>query len=370
MDALAKPPLQTASRNAGIDALRASLILLVIFHHAAITYGAIGGWFYKEIAPSSAPSSLILILFCTYNQAFSMGLFFLIAGSLTPSAIARHGAREFLRERLLRLGAPLLVFILAIGPLTVALAETAHGTPFFGELGWLAQNGVIIPGPMWFVEALLIFSAAYVALRAPIGPARLERARPFPSNAVLAMCALGTGAAAFLLRLRWPPGADFLGLQFGYFASYVVLFAAGCLGAKGRWLENVPTKQLLTWRRVSLVAAAAFPLVILATHPSNGAFAALYAFWEPLFAWGVILTLLVFFQRRFAALGPVWQKLARRAYLIYIIHPPILVGVSLAMRGLAAPALVKFALAGTAACALCFIAAGALLAIPVVRRVV
>jgi peptidoglycan/LPS O-acetylase OafA/YrhL len=62
--------------------------------------------------------------------------------------------------------------------------------------------------------------------------------------------------------------------------------------------------------------------------------------------------------------------LARRAYLIYIIHPPILVGVSLAMRGLAAPALVKFALAGTAACALCFIAAGALLTIPAVRRVV
>jgi hypothetical protein len=62
--------------------------------------------------------------------------------------------------------------------------------------------------------------------------------------------------------------------------------------------------------------------------------------------------------------------LARRAYLIYIIHPPILVGVSLALGGLAAPALVKFALAGSAASALCFLAAGALLAIPAVRRVV
>jgi hypothetical protein len=167
------------------------------------------------------------VLFCSYNQAFFMGLFFLIAGSLTPGAIARHGTQGFLRERLLRLGAPLLVFILVLGPITAALAETAKGHPFFAELGWIASHAMIITGPMWFVEALLIFSVAYVALRAAVGPARLERARPFPSNAILALSALGTGAAAFLLRLRWPPGTEFLGLQFGYFASYVVLFAAG-----------------------------------------------------------------------------------------------------------------------------------------------
>src|SRR5271165_4612572 len=270
MNAYAKPPLQAVSRNAGIDALRASVILLVVFHHAAITYGAEGGWFYKEIAPSSAPSSFILMLFCSYNQAFFMGLFFLIAGSLTPGAIARHGAQEFLRERLLRLGAPLLVFILTLGPITVALAETVHGHPFLATLGWLARHGVIIPGPMWFVEALLIFCAAYVALRAAIGPARLERARPFPSNRVLAIAALGTGAAAFLLRLRWPAGAEVMGLQIGYFASYVVLFLAGCLGAKSRWFENVPANHLVAWRRVSLVAAVTFPLALIAAHPSAG----------------------------------------------------------------------------------------------------
>ena len=95
MNAFAKPPLPTASRNAGIDALRASLTLLVVFHHAAIAYGGMGSWFYKEIEPSSAPSSLILTLFVAYNQAFFMGLFFLIAGSLTPGAIARHGAAGF-----------------------------------------------------------------------------------------------------------------------------------------------------------------------------------------------------------------------------------------------------------------------------------
>ena len=118
----------------------------------------------------------------------------------------------------------------------------------------------------------------------------------------------------------------------------------------------------------------------MAVRPSTGAnasasggvnvLAALYAIWEPLFAWGVILVLLVFFQLRFTALSPPWRNLARRAYLIYIIHPPILVGVALAMRGFAAPALMKFAIAGSTGYALCYLAAGALLKFAVVRRVV
>jgi peptidoglycan/LPS O-acetylase OafA/YrhL len=373
-------PPSASSRNAGIDALRASLTLLVVFHHAAVTYGAMGSWFYQEIKPSHAPSSLVLTLFAAYNQAFFMGLFFLIAGSLTPGAIARHGAAGFLRERLVRLGAPLLFFILLLGPFTVALAQTAYGYPFFATLAELARHGAIIFGPMWFVWALLIFSGVYLVLRVLIGAERLERPRTFPSNAVLAAFALATGAAAFLLRLRWPTGAEAIGLQIGYFASYVVLFAAGCLGAKGRWLESVPANQLVVWRRISIIAAVALPAVLIAvlslpgpTGPPNGGWnvlAVFYAFWEPFFAWGVILALLVFFQRHFAALGSLWRKLARRAYLIYIIHPPILVGVALAMRSFAAPALLKFGLAGAAASALCYVAAGALLRSPTVSRVV
>jgi hypothetical protein len=63
------------ARNGGIDALRAAVTLLVVFHHTAITYGAIGGWYYREIAPSKSLGGILLILFCTINQAWFMGLF-------------------------------------------------------------------------------------------------------------------------------------------------------------------------------------------------------------------------------------------------------------------------------------------------------
>ncbi len=46
----------------------------------------------------------------------------------------------------------------------------------------------------------------------------------------------------------------------------------------------------------------------------------------------------------------------------------MLVGVALAWKGVPAPALLKFALTGTASCALCFLLAGALLRLPFLRR--
>jgi len=84
-------------------------------------------------------------------------------------------------------------------------------------------------------------------------------------------------------------------------------------------------------------------------------------------AWGVIIGLLCYFQRRFSRLSGVWPILA---YLIYIVHPPILVGVALAWRDVAAPALVKFLVTGAVACALCYIVAGRVLRIPGASRIV
>jgi fucose 4-O-acetylase-like acetyltransferase len=375
---LATAPAPPSSRNGGIDALRAALTGLVVLHHAALTYGGTGGWFYREIAPSAAPSSLLLTLFCTVNQAWFMGLFFLIAGYLTPGAVERRGVAGFLTERLVRLGLPLVVFGFVLGPVTVALSATAKGHDFLAALGAVWLRVPFIPGPLWFAEALLLFSAAYALWRRVAGapPAAIG----FPSNRALAAAAVATGAAAFLIRLAWPVGKEFLALQFGYFASYVVLFAAGCIGAQARWLERIPPRQAVLWRRIALAALMVFPLLAVAAAttptlagPPTGGFnvmAAVYAIWEPLVAWGAIMTLLVAFEARFDRLDAFWSAAARRAYLVYIIHPPVLVGVSLLLRGLAAPALVKFALAGGLAVALCFLLAGLLLRLAMLRRVV
>ncbi|MGO8910736.1 MAG: acyltransferase family protein [Bradyrhizobium sp.] len=369
-------------RNAGLDALRATLIVLVLFHHSAITYGAIGGWFYREVPTDGRLETKLLIFFCTLNQAYFMGLFFLIAGYLTPTAVDRNGAPAYLHERILRLGLPLIVFGFLIGPVTIALAQTADGRPFLTTLLRLWARGTFENGPLWFAQALLIFSAGYLLWRAIALRFRGRRfsAGAFPSNTAIALAALITGAAAFALRLAWPVGTQVFGLQLGYFASYVMLFIAGCAGSSGKWLENIPENQRRVWWLVSKFAIPILPAVVVAAPHFPGlkgdtaggwnVQAAVYAFWEPLVAWGLILVLLSAYHRVFPRLNSIWAALSRRAYAIYIIHPPVLVAIALAWRNVEAPHLVKFSVTGALTSLACFWIAGILLHAPPIRRIV
>jgi peptidoglycan/LPS O-acetylase OafA/YrhL len=368
-------PSAKIARNLGLDALRAALTLLVVFHHTAITYGGSGGWFYTERATDGSASSILLTLLCAIDQSYFMGLFFLLAGYYAPGAVDRHGVGGYAKERLIRLGIPLAVFFFLLGPATIALVHAAKGESFVGALLRLWRHGVFERGPLWFAEALLIFGAGYLIWRAIRPAARDGAAKPFPSNAILLAAALGTGAAAFALRLVFPLGHDYFGLQLGFFASYIVLFVAGCAGASGQWLSQIPPGQRRLWGVIAWIAGPILPLSLVIAPNLDGFVggmnlqALVYAFWEPFVAWGIILALVAGFQRWFVTLSPVWKTLTRRAYAIYIIHPPILVGVALAWRAVAAPPLLKFAITGSLACLICYGVAGLLLRIRGLDRV-
>ncbi|EHR73387.1 acyltransferase family protein [Burkholderiales bacterium JOSHI_001] len=369
----ASPP----ARHAGIDAARAGTTLLVVLHHTAITYGAIGGWYYKELLPGDAWALRLLVFFCTVNQAWFMGFFFLLAGYFTPAALAAKGGWGFLKARAGRLGLPLLFYGFVIGPFTIALARTARGQPVVDTLLSLWRQGVFEPGPMWFAWALLLLAAATVVATSLLPGLRqrlLKRDGPprtWPSNRIMVVAALATGLLAFGLRLRWPVGTEVAHLQLGYFASYGVLYVAGLWGAAPQWLADWPEAQVRWWRRVAWATLPVLPLVALfggrwwgLQGQAEGGFSVLalvYALWEPLLAWGVILSVLQRGQRHFSSPGWLGQALARRAFTIYVIHPPVVVAVALVGKAVVAPALLKFAVTGSLSCLLCFWLAGALL---------
>ena len=94
-----------------LDNLKVLFSILVIFQHVRVTYGGTGWWYYLEAAPVDTFS---IIFFTTLSsigglfQAALMGLFFLLGGYFTPKSYDRKGVRSFWKERLLRLGIPIL----------------------------------------------------------------------------------------------------------------------------------------------------------------------------------------------------------------------------------------------------------------------
>ena len=99
-----------------IDNLRILLITLVIMQHLSITYGGPGSWYYKEVQADQI-TGIVLSWHNATNQAFFMGFLFMIAGYFTAGSYDRKGPRRFLKDRLLRLGIPILCYDFIIGPL-------------------------------------------------------------------------------------------------------------------------------------------------------------------------------------------------------------------------------------------------------------
>lgn len=227
---------ESHSRLESFDALKAILTLLVVLHHTAITYGASGGWFYREVQPSAALQSLALTYFCAVNQAYFMGFFFLLAGYFTPAALERKGEIGFLRDRLIRLGIPLLFFGFVLGPIAVAIAQTAYGADFLPNLLGQWSHLAFHLGPLWFAQALLLFSAGAVIFRViarsklvrSVSPTQQQVGVAYPAATKMLAVAMLTGIVAFIIRLYIPAGSTVWGLQLGYFPSYVVLFVVGC----------------------------------------------------------------------------------------------------------------------------------------------
>src|SRR5699024_12860782 len=91
-----------------IDTARVAVTVLVIAHHCAVTDGNIPGWFYNE--PPQDPTAYALDALVGLNQTWFMGLFFLLSGYFVRVSVDRHGPRAFARDRLIRLGLPLLGF--------------------------------------------------------------------------------------------------------------------------------------------------------------------------------------------------------------------------------------------------------------------
>jgi len=375
-----------------IDNLRILIITLVVMLHLSITYGGVGSWYYRNV-----PEGYMSVPLTWHNgtvQAFSMGLFFLISGYFTPGSYDRKGPRRFFKDRLLRLGIPILCYDFVIGPLmayplmqAVAL-EQGSTLQFVGSypefLSGYYSRFHVGTGPLWFVEALLIFAGFYVLWRlfAKTLACPVQDGGKVPSNLIIALFALALSAVTFIVRIWLPIGWSFepLNFQFPFFPQYICMFVVGIIAYRRNWLVRIPDAMGKLWICIALLLILIlFPALFVlggALHGNVSAFMGGfhwqcfgYAAWEQFTGVAVIIALLFLFRKWLNRQGSVSKAMSASAYTAYIIHAPVVVLVTLAMRNISLYPLLKFALAVLIAVPLCFALGNFIRQLPLARRI-
>ncbi len=142
---------EATARNAALDRARTFLMLVVLLHHAVISYTHFG-----HTDPKSWIGFDVIVL---ATDSFFMAMFFFLSGLFVWPSFAHKEPRVFLHDRLLRLGLPFAIAACTVIPIAYyAIALRQHPDTSFAAFWWKTVTvGPWPSGPIWFVWVLLAF---------------------------------------------------------------------------------------------------------------------------------------------------------------------------------------------------------------------
>jgi surface polysaccharide O-acyltransferase-like enzyme len=306
-----------------------------------------------------------------------MSLFFFVSGMFTAPSLARKGTRRFLGDRLVRLGIPMLFFIVLLSPVIEYVdTDNAGWTDGFWaftlHIWWPPA-----PGPTWFLGVLLLFSLVYAVVRALRPRHGGEGAAPLHVWH-LATVGVLVAVVSYAIRLSVPLGEELWRLAIPQAPGWVAGFTLGILSAERGWLTPLHPRIAKVTRRSAWAALGIGVITLVST-----------AFWidpQRLFGgptWesaliscleGALVVTMPFwlvdlFRRRFKTQGPILREMSRGAFAAFLFHQLVLVGLVLGSRLLAWPPEVDFLVVSAIGVAGSFLLGSALLRIPGVSRI-
>ncbi|MDX2128884.1 MAG: acyltransferase [Chloroherpetonaceae bacterium] len=151
-------------RTEWINNLRTAITILVVAHHASLSYTTFAKFDSTRYINSTHPivdtqRSLALDIFENFNDIFFMSLMFLIGGFFLNQSFIKKGFYDFLKDRFYRLAIPFIfstffMWIAYFPPYIVATNSydfISHIFDFFSQQDWPS-------GPPWFIWVLFVFN--------------------------------------------------------------------------------------------------------------------------------------------------------------------------------------------------------------------
>jgi peptidoglycan/LPS O-acetylase OafA/YrhL len=356
-------------RRPELDAIRTLVVGGLVFFHAALVFDESDDFYVKNVDTTSVTTVL-----AGFAVVWAMPALFLIAGFGSWHSMSRRGPGGFARERLQRLGVPLLFAILTFLPVPVWLRLKAAGPGYhesylqflpkfytvhldLADFPFVLGGEYFETGHLWFVVLLLAFSLMLApvarwtphANRAKEALARAVGRRGIvllPAAVTSAICAFVGMEEAFAGWSRW---------------AYLLFFLGGFLLASDeRFRLAMRRDAVLAAVIAGVVFAVTGPVLLTAGDEPFTAMTAHAVIARALFGfagWCAVVAILGLLDRRNTkrAKGEpsrAYLYLAVAALPIYVLHQPIVVAIAYGVVRWDAPIFVKYAAIVTASLAL------------------
>jgi peptidoglycan/LPS O-acetylase OafA/YrhL len=336
-----------------LDAARGLLLLLGIAFHATLSFLPAPAGVQAWIVMDNSRSVALSVLFFTLHM-FRMSAFFVLAGFFAHMSFHKKGLRGFVRDRLVRIGVPLV----AGWPILFAaiVAATIWGAYVMAHGGPLPPAPPAQPFPafplthLWFLYVLLLLYAVTLLLRGLVVlvdrggwlRAGADRVVRVVVEMPLGFVLLAAPAAAVLIAQ--PVWLAFFGIQTpdGSLVPNLPAAAAFATAFGFGWLLHRQTGLLEIWKRrwaVSLVLALGFtagclainglePVYVPAAHDARTAlFAACYA----LGVWSWTAAVIGGALRFLSAHSAARRYVADASYWLYLAHMPVVMALQVAV---------------------------------------
>jgi hypothetical protein len=323
--------------------------------HSAVTYSGLGGWYYIEGSPEKL-SIFGLVFFGltqSFMQAWIMGILFFISAYLATKALAKRTSLTFIKERLFRLGLPLLLYVFIVSPFIqfIILGYYPENNlidnyfQYITKFSWISSTE-----PLWFVQVLLVLCIIYAVLKKCFSNGIIIKNI---TNKNIIFTIIIITIFTFLVRLVFQVGSSFYNLQLSYFTSYIVMFIAGIIIGENNLLENISDEKNTNWIKLSLIIGLPlwFFLMLFGgalegkTYYNGGLYWQNFAFalWESLTAIGFSIGIIAFFRKKVNINNKFTGLMRDNAFGIYFFHAPILITISIIFKHWSINSILKFA---------------------------
>ncbi len=352
----------TKGRLLYIDNLKLTIIIFVIMHHLAALISGFGSQYFIGSVNFSALANIWFPLYLSFQQAYFMGLLFMISGYFVAASYDRKGFVHFIGDRFKRLIIPTLIFMVALT--LIEFVELGYNWTSFSVISFLSSTG-----QMWFAVALFAFCTIYGLVRLIIPKSIVaslssRKIKFEPTSLKLISLILIIAVLAFSIRLVQPIGTSILNFQFCYFASYIVLFIIGIMAYRNNLFAKISYQTGKRWLISAIALGFLTWLLLLSVTNANGTTVALiggltwqsgaYSVWESFIAVAMSIGLIGVFREKFNRQNKLVKTLSANSFAVYMSHTLIIVGVAMLLSPFALYPIVQWLMLCVICIPLCF----------------